>query len=264
MLTRLSARCRIRSLALAVGAMLLALPALADHYILQDGIRREARSIRYQARTREYIIVTEGGSFPIQEAQMREVNVAQPQRWNEAEQMLRSQRYDDAIGVFRDIIRDYTKLNWDHRARVLLAQAYSGKGEHARAISTYEELFREIVPTPAQRSAYWQSLLAAERYATLKTELDGVIAKGSRAEAAAAQLMRGNVHSAEGNTMDALFDYLRTHILFEQVQEVQPEALFRAAERLDDLRDPRAEELRKRLRDLYPRSEYAQRTRSAG
>jgi hypothetical protein len=41
------------------------------------------------------------------------------------------------------------------------------------------------------------------------------------------------------------------------VKAAQPEALFKAAEVLDELRDPRADQLRKQLVGEYPTSEFA-------
>lgn len=241
-----------------------ALSAFAQNYIiLQNGNRTDAVSIRYQGSTREFIVNTERGTFPIPEAQVREVHVTQPEQWNQGLQLMRAQRYDDAVSVFRTIMRDYTRLGWDLRARGMLAQAYAGQNQHARAIATYEELFRDITPNFEQRQAYWQSLLAAEQFATLRGELDKAIAEDTQENAAAAYLQRGKLHQAEGNTMEALFDYLRTHLLFEKLEnaELHSEALHLAAQRLDDLRDPRADELRTRLRQRYPNSTFARQGR---
>ncbi len=247
--------------AVIIGLLLISSNVIAANLLtMRDGRQLRFRSIRYQERTEEYIVITEAGRFPIPAADVREVRVSEPERWIEGTHLLNNQRYDDAISVFRDIMRDYNKLGgWDLRARGKLAQAYAAQGEHIRALAQYEALFEEISPTVQQRRNYWDSLLAADRYSTLKRELDNVIAEGRREEVAAAYLMRGRVHDAEGNTMEALFDYLRTHILFEEIEDVQPEALYRAADRLDALRDARADELRSRLRERYPRSEYARR-----
>ncbi len=243
--------------------IVLSAPAIADNVLLlQDGRRIPFRSIRYQERTDEYMVMTQEGRFPVPAANVRDVRVAEPERWGQGNHMLRNQRYDDAVSVFRDIIRDYNRLGWDLRARSKLARAYAGQGEHGRAIAQYEELFKAQTPTSEQRRNYWSALLAAERYSTLKHELDTVIAEGERQDIAVAHLMRGNLHAAEGNTMEAVFDYLRTHILFEEVAEVQPEALYRAAERLDTLRETEhAERLRQVLRQRYPGSDYARRLR---
>lgn len=239
----------------------LPLAANENYIILRNGQRQNVESIRYQRSTREYIVVAERSTIPIPEAQVIEVVVSKPAQWDAGEAALQSQRYEDAIRVFRDIVNNYEKLRWDNRARLPLAQAYAGSGEHARAITVYDELFSAITPTAPMRRAYWDSLLAAERFSTLKVEVENAIAGEDPAQAAIAHLMRGQVHAAEGNPTEAFFDYMRTHILFENVRSPQmhAEALYRAAGRLESLRDPRAAELRNRLRQLYPDSEFARR-----
>ena len=105
-------------------------------------------------------------------------------------------------------------------------------------------------------------LEGAQQFSTLKTELDTVIAGGNRDMAALAQLIRGDMYLAQGQKQDALYDYLRTVVLYEQVKEVQPEALFKAAQMLEELRDPRATDLRKKLVADFPASDYAKRVRT--
>ncbi len=61
---------------------------------------------------------------------------------------------------------------------------------------------------------------------------------------------------AQGQKNEALLDYLRTVILYEKEASVRPEALFKAAGLLEELRDPRAAELRKKLAEEYPNSPY--------
>lgn len=255
--------CGNRCVIMAVLALLLiGSSGYANNVItFTDGRRMRFDAIRYQARTDEYIVTADRGQFPFAAHLVQDIQMAQPERWDQGVRLLRGGRHDDAINVFRSIISDYNRLGWDNRARLMLAQAYSAKGDHSRAVSQYEAAFEHLTPSAAQRMGYWNALLAAERFSALRTELDRTIATAEREGAARAHLMRGNMHAAEGNTMEALFDYLRIHILYEQVTEIQPEALYRAAERLDALRDPRAAELRQRLRERYPRSEFAQRAR---
>lgn len=258
----LSFRGRCAAATILAGVILTTNLIAANVLTLQDGRRMGFRSIRYQESTGEYIVITDEGRFPIPAGNVRDVQVSEPERWLEGNHLLSNRRYDEAVSVFRDIIRDYNRLGWDLRARDKLARAYAGQGEHGRAITQYEDLFRAVTPTTEQRRNYWNALLAAERYSTLKSELDKVITEGEREDVAVAHVMRGNLHDAEGNTMEALFDYLRAHILFEEVTEVQPEALYRAAERLDVLRETeRAEKLREILRQRYPGSDYARRAR---
>ena len=56
-------------------------------------------------------------------------------------------------------------------------------------------------------------------------------------------------------------DYLRVVLLYESEKDVQPEALFKTAEALKALRDPRAPEYSKKLVEQYPDSPYAQKAK---
>jgi hypothetical protein len=62
---------------------------------------------------------------------------------------------------------------------------------------------------------------------------------------------------ADGKRDDAAMDYLRSILMYADVVAAQPEALSKAAQLFDDMRDPRAEDLKKRLRANYPDSPYA-------
>ena len=99
----------------------------------------------------------------------------------------------------------------------------------------------------------------SQQYASLKKELDEVIATGPRDMASIALLARGDMLLAQGQKQDALYDYLRVRVLYQNVAELQPEALFKAAQMLEELRDPRAADLRKTLVTEYRDSEYAKR-----
>jgi hypothetical protein len=50
---------------------------------------------------------------------------------------------------------------------------------------------------------------------------------------------------------------LKVAVLFEDVPAIHPEALYKAAEVLDEMRDPRAAEMRKKLKAQYPGSSWA-------
>ncbi|EFK97486.1 hypothetical protein LDC_0474, partial [sediment metagenome] len=68
---------------------------------------------------------------------------------------------------------------------------------------------------------------------------------------------RGNMNRQVGQKEAATLDYLRVVVLYENVKSVQPEALCKAAEMLEELRDARAETLRKKLVQEYKDSEWA-------
>ena len=107
------------------------------------------------------------------------------------------------------------------------------------------------------RRRYWESLKGAEQYVQLKKELEDQIASGLRDSAALAQLLRGDMFLAQGQKNEALLDYLRTVVLYEQVKEIQPEALLKASRLLEELRDPRAADMKKKLIATYPNSAEA-------
>jgi outer membrane protein assembly factor BamD (BamD/ComL family) len=174
--------------------------------------------------------------------------------------MMAARQFDAAIPVLDDLVTKYKMLMWDNEARKLLAMAYMGKNDAKKAAATLDEYFTMVpkaqVPADVQL-IYWNALLAADRASTLKKDLDEVIATGPREMAAAAQIMRGNMNRQAGQKEAATLDYLRVVVLYENVKSVQPEALFKAAEMLEELRDARAETLRKKLVQEYKDSEWA-------
>jgi TolA-binding protein len=108
------------------------------------------------------------------------------------------------------------------------------------------------------QQAYQRALLGAKQYDKLEGLLNTTIKTGSRLDAARALIARGDIRAAQGQLESAVLDYLRTAVLFESEKDAQPEALFKTAEALKALRDPRAAEFSKKLVDRYPNSPYAQ------
>jgi TolA-binding protein len=189
------------------------------------------------------------------------VEVAKPAAYDAVVKMVNEGKFDAAIPVLEKMITDYEMLQWDNKARDLLGYAYTKQQDFKKAVATYEDLMKNALPselTPELRRRYWDAMIGKGEYPALVKNLDELIAKGSREEAATAHLVRGDVYKAQGQTLDALFDYLRVAILYEQVKSVQPEALYKAARAMEDLRDPRAADMKKRLVQEYPRSEEAQ------
>jgi len=244
-----------------VGMVLAAGPARAVNVVRMTNDKEfQPKSITYREGAQEYLLVLpDGTQIPIPKAQVASLEIDKPAEFDKAAQMIAAKQFDAAIPVLEDIIAKYKMLVWDNRARELLAQAQLTK-DPKKAVATLEEIFATLPKAQASSEVhllYWIALLAAGREATLKKDLDEVVATGPREMAAIAQVMRGNVNRAAGQKEAALLDYLRTVVLFDQVKSVQPEALFRAAEMLDELRDPRAEDVRKKLVQEYKDSEYA-------
>jgi len=158
------------------------------------------------------------------------------------------------------IVTAYKMLTWDNEARKALAQIYLSKNDAKKAALALDDYLASVpkseVPLDVQ-VLYWKALMGADRASTLKKELDAIVAGTDREAAGAAQLMRGNMDRQAGLKEAAFLDYMRVYELFKDVKSVQPEALFKAAELLEEMRDPRSEQLRKRLAQEYKDSEWA-------
>jgi outer membrane protein assembly factor BamD (BamD/ComL family) len=229
-------------------------------YYKTGGEPQKADRITYKPSTQEYVVEFEGTIIPIAKARVDHLEIDKPADFDKAVQAIGAGQADAGIAALETIVTKYNMLVWDNAAREVLGRAYLKK-DPKKAVEVLDALFANLPKTeiqPETHLLYWQCLLAAGRGATLKKELDDVIATGTRDMAAAAQIMRGDVNKSAGLKEDALLDYLRTVILFENVRAVQPEALFKASQMLDELRDPRADELRKKLVQEYPKSEFAQ------
>jgi tetratricopeptide (TPR) repeat protein len=258
-----------RWMAAGAALMLVAASAQAANIIKKiGGSTIEAKSIKWLPSSQEYRVETsEGIILPMAAKEVESLEIDKPADMDKAEQLIKGGQVDSAIPLLEGIISGYTMLVWDNKAREALARAHVQKKDPKKAANVMEEMIKAVDPatvTREQRRLYWDILLAADRTSSLKKELDEAIATAPRETAALAQLMRGNMNRAGGQKEDALLDYLRTVILFKDVKDAQPEALFKAAEMMDELRDPRAGERRKELLQLYPDSEWAKKAAGKG
>ena len=75
--------------------------------------------------------------------------------------------------------------------------------------------------------------------------------------------MRGDVQLDQNNVELAALDYLRTAILFADVKDaaILGEATYKAAAALEQLRDPRAKDMYKKVVSDYGASPYAAQAR---
>lgn len=246
--------------ALAMGVA--ALPARAADLIrLTNGKTIQAKDIQWRESEKAYRVTTpDGVTMPVPRAQVERLEIARPATFAQAESLVAGKQFGQAIPILDDIVTKYRMKVWDNEARKLLAQCHMAMNDPKKAAAVLDDYMASVPKAdldPATTLMYWRTLLAAGRGATLKKELDEVVAAGSRPMAAAAMVMRGNMNREAGQKEAAVIDYLRVVILFENVKAVQPEALFKAAELLEEMRDARADELRKKLIQEYRDSEYA-------
>jgi TolA-binding protein len=239
-----------------------ALQANADKLYMKDGSVRSARSVKWVSSANQYMIEMDSGgvTMPVDKAKVDRVEVAKPPDYDKAVQLINSGNLNDAVPLFENIISGYQMLGWDNKSRDYLGMAYSKKKDFKKAAEVYKRLFATALPseiTSATQKRYWDALIATGDYASMQKEIDSAIAVGSRENAAMAQIARGDMYMKQGKKFEALMDYLRTVILYQKIDEVQPEALFKAAQCLEEMRDPRADTFKKKLSDDYPGSEWA-------
>lgn len=232
--------------------------------ILPNGSRVEGTAIR-ASRTGDIILTTAAGQQTFPRGQYTKAIADKPAAFDQARTLAGQGKHDEAIALLEKIATEYRFLDWDNNSYMAIAQIHASRGNHTAAVDVYERLMRqapELKEDANIQSSYRSALLAAKMYDKLLPSLDQAISKGSRSDAAKAQLMRGDIRLAQGQVEAAVMDYLRTAILFESEKAIQPEALFKAGQGLEQLRDPRAKDMYRKLVQNYPSSSYAQDARS--
>ena len=233
----------------------------APFVVMPDGNRVQGTAIRALANG-DINLTTDMGIRTFPNGSYAKAVADKPAEYDQAVAALTAKKYEEAAKLFAGIVVSHRNLEWDVQAAKQLPLALLGKGDAEGAVQAYEKLFL-LAPAEKQNpDVAWgmrRALLAAKQYAALSRQLDAVAAAGNRPEAARAQTMRGDVQLAQNNVELAALDYLRTAILFQDVRDaaLQGEACFKAAAALEQLRDPRAKDLYKKVVADYGASPYA-------
>ncbi len=233
----------------------------APFVVLPNGQRVAGTAIRALANG-DVNLTTEMGVRTFPKGSYAKAVADKPAEYDQAAAAIKGGKFDDAIKLLNGIIAAYRNLEWDVEASKLLPQALLGQGDAAGAVQAYDKLFL-LAPGEKQNAALaWgmrRAMLQAKQYTGLIRQLDAVAAAGPRPEAARAQTMRGDIQLAQNNVELAALDYLRTAILFQDLNDpiVLGEACFKAAAALEQLRDPRAKDMYKKVATEYKASPYA-------
>ena len=226
-----------------------------------DGKELTGTRIKWFETRKEYQIENADGSMiPVPLDEVDSVEVAKPPEFDQAVQSLAAKQYDAAIPVLEDIVSRYRRLQWDAKARELLANACLAKHDYKKAVSVMGDLMANTsknLITDDQYVLYWTALMGAQMTSALKKDLNETLAGDSKTLAALAMIKRGDLFKAEGKREDAVLDYMRVVLVYDEARSAHPEALFKAAQVLDEMRDPRADEIRRKLTTMYPDSAYA-------
>lgn len=250
-------------LALVVLVCLPCLVEAAAFVVTPQGNKIEGTDIRANSKG-DIILQTAVGSRTFLKGQYAQAVADKPDDFDKARKLIEMGKYDEALPILNNIVSKYKFLYWDSQAQALLPNVYVGKGDYVAAVKAYEELFANA-PKAREGDLVWgyrDVLIKAKQYGRLSSELDEVIASGSRGDAAKAQILRGDISRAKGQVEPAALDYLRTVVLFKDAKDQQAEAHFKAAEMLEQLRDRRAQDLYRVVVEEYGDSPYAKQARS--
>jgi len=250
----------------ALAASMTALSAVpnaayaANRVFLLNGNVLVGQSIEWRGAEKEYRIITAQTALPVALKDVEHLEIDKPVDFDKAAKMVEAGQGDAAIPILKGIADKYAMLVWDAQAAGLLGRVYIARKEYGKAADVIEPVLKhaksDAVPLATLR-AYWEALAGLKRTEDLRKALYEAIGHGTRPTAAQAYLVRAGVEKAAGKTEDAAADYLKLVLLFDNLTEVQPEALAGAAETLEALKDPRAQEMRARLNKEFPASPFA-------
>ncbi|MFA5688420.1 MAG: hypothetical protein WC959_04650 [Kiritimatiellales bacterium] len=237
------------------------LPVFPAPYVINSaGTKIEGTAIKSSADGTVQLTTKNGQVLTFRAGGYQQAAADPPPEIAQVEAFARGGRLAEAAALLKSVKRDYVWLGWDRRASLMLARIELARENFAGAAAEYEELFAvqpQLKKSPAERTHYMQALLGAGRIPEVAAMVDEDIASGSRAAAARAQIIRGDMKFAAGQAEEALLDYLRTVILFREQTAVQPEAIYKTGVALKKLNDPRAPEFFNRVISEFPASEFA-------
>lgn len=231
----------------------------AAHLVLRDGRRIEAQSVRLNAQG-DYVIRTDVGERTFPAAQVGEAVADKPAEFDRVLAMVKAGQMEQAVPLLEQIAVQNRGLGWDDEANAALGQGLLKAGTADRAAAALEKVSAGFLARrPDVRVSLWDAMIAAGRGAAIEASLDEAVRGSDRDLAALAQVRRGDIKMARRQLEEAVFDYLRTVVLFEPQKSVQPEALFKAGMALRELRDARAARMFETLSKEYADSEFASR-----
>ena len=237
---------------LAVLAAWLALPSPAANILhLTDGRDIGFQAIQWDATNNQYLVkAVSGGELTVAKKSVERVELDKPGDVAQAEQLMAAGRNPEAVPLWQSVIANYAGLNWDNTAREMLARVYVKGNEPAKAVKLVDELISSGAPiSVGLRVEYWKALLAVDpKSVKVLKDFSEAIATGPREIVPVAQMMRGDMLRAAGRKEEALDDYLRTILFFENAGALRTEALTKASELFEELGDTnRANELRQKI-----------------
>lgn len=242
--------------------LILSLAALAvpELFAIQGTVSTGAESfagdVKWHARDKKYVVEKGKITKEFKLADVTEVDIAKPQGYDKAVQMVEGGQGAAAVPVLSKIVSEYRMLKWDKPAGRYLALAYLASGNAQKAYEACQPIVSEdksAAYTGDLAYAYWQTLLKLGKSEQLESLLKKAASSGDRASSAAALVMRGDIIVSASNDQHeelrrALRDgYLRVVLMYQDAPcaRERAEACLKAAQCFDKLgQSARAEQLR--------------------
>ena len=246
-------------LVLAAATLVAASAGAAPFVELPNGTKIEGTAIRATSKG-EIILTTAAGNRTFPKGSYARAVADKPAEFDKARQLAAAKQYAEAEKLLKDLVVSQNGLEWDIASRLVLGrEVYGPQGNHAAAVTVFEELLRAAPERKNDLQVMWpyrEAMANAKQFDKLLPQLTELIAGGPREEAGRAYILRGDVKLAQQQVEPAALDYLRAAVLFENDEAVQSEGLFKAGQTLEKLRDPKAAALYEKLKTKYPASPF--------
>ncbi len=256
------------ALALATGSAMAEIEGFIVH---RNGQRMPASGfamMRYRAIRDSYTLRYEGRRLEISRRDVeRAIPRESPPRFDQLARVAQSDNPAAAIPRLESVMESYVGFEYDIQAARYLAEAYLTMNNPEKAVEKVEVVIQAnpaAVGSPDLAPLYWKALSQAGKDRQLERALNDAIERGTRAVAAQAQIMRGKADMERGEYRDALVNgFLRTILLYKEIERAQPEALYYAVRAHEQLGEhTHAEKFRRKLLSNHPQSSYSQRLQS--
>ena len=245
----------------------------AQGKVIKKGGRGQAiGSIKWKPASKVYVVTDQQGvSMTIPLSEVEQVVVKDPPELDAGRKLVEGGQAALAIANLETIVKNYDGMGVDTRAARWLAEAYLKTGVPGKAVEMCERVVSanpRAAGDPDFAGIYWEALLGADQSAKLKKALGEAIATGPRPLVAKALIKRGDMERKQGKEKAymeaALVDgYLRVVVLFQDVKEAQPEALYGAVQVFRELGQlGYAKRLSDKLLAEFPDDPYSERIKS--
>ncbi len=212
-------------------------------------------------------LATPQGVRTFQPGEYRLAVADRPELFDQAETFRQANQMPSAIRAYTQVIEQYAFLTWDIEASRRLAGIQNQAGRPGEAARTLEKIldradhFGQRNQLHSEYLRYLAALQERGELAEFGPRGLGALARaGDPPVAARALVLRGDLRVAAGQHDEAVLDFLRVATLYRQAREIQAEALFKAGQSFDELRDPSAaRQMYRRLRENFPQSPFAAR-----